>query len=284
MLPGKVSRPGRETRGRDSDQAIGPSVGKKTLVDQVPTVSSGPRVSSGDAGPPGAASADLPTTTPEMSPEERPADNSTAGKRPSSGTSRQRFDDRGAQAPASVGDLWQRDANGDATLDASPAGVAQGHGEDAREPRNADGNGAHTEKHDQARPAVRTRCPNCGLKPAMTKYRPYIMPPDAQRLDDLAATQIIADVEVAHCWELVRVGIQTLKLGTGNLGKLIGHLRAGNGMTLDELTIEVEPPGSDRMLVGILDDQRTCSASKMIDELERLTEREGTSNDERDQP
>jgi len=118
----------------------------------------------------------------------------------------------------------------------------------------------------------------------MTKYRPYIMPPDAQRLDDLAATQIIADVEVAHCWELVRVGIQTLKLGTGNLGKLIGHLRAGNGMTLDELTIEVEPPGSDRMLVGILDDQRTCSASKMIDELERLTEREGTSNDERDQP
>jgi len=112
----------------------------------------------------------------------------------------------------------------------------------------------------------------------MTAYRPYIMPPDAQRLDDLAATQIIADGEVAHCWELVRVGIQTLKIGTGNLGKLIDHLRAGNGMTLDELAIEVDPPGSDRMLVGILDDQRTCSAPKMIDELERLARRADASN------
>jgi len=107
----------------------------------------------------------------------------------------------------------------------------------------------------------------------MTKYRPYIMPPEAQRLDDLAATQIIADGDVAHCWELVRVGIQTLKIGTGNLGELIEHLRAGNGMMLDELMIEVESPGSDRILVGILDDQRACPAPKMIDELERLVGR-----------
>jgi hypothetical protein len=104
------------------------------------------------------------------------------------------------------------------------------------------------------------------------------MPPDAQRLDDLAATQIIADGEVAHCWELVRVGIQTLKIGTGNLGRLIGHLRAGNGMTLDEVALEVESPGSDRMLVAILDDQRTCSAPKMIGELERLARRAGAAS------
>lgn len=107
----------------------------------------------------------------------------------------------------------------------------------------------------------------------MTKYRPYVVPPDAQRLDDLAATQSIGDPEVAHCWELVREGIQTLKIGTGNLGELLEHLRAGNGMTLDELTVEVEPPGSDRMLVGLLDDQRTCSAPKMIAELELLARR-----------
>ncbi|TMQ23929.1 MAG: hypothetical protein E6J90_09480 [Deltaproteobacteria bacterium] len=104
------------------------------------------------------------------------------------------------------------------------------------------------------------------------------MTPEAQRLDLLAATQIIADGEVAHCWELVRVGIQMLFIGTGNLGELIGHLRAGNGMTLDELTIEVEPPGSDRLLVAILDDQRACSAPEMIGELERLAGRAGAAS------
>jgi hypothetical protein len=112
----------------------------------------------------------------------------------------------------------------------------------------------------------------------MTKHRRHIMTPDAERLDQLAATQIIADAEVAHCWELVRHGIQVLFIGTGNLGKLINHLRAGNGMTLDELTIEVEPPGSDRALVGILDDQRWCSAPKLIAELERLAGRAGTAS------
>jgi len=109
----------------------------------------------------------------------------------------------------------------------------------------------------------------------MTKY---VMTPDAQRLDQLAATQIIGDAEVAHCWELVRHGIQIDWIGTGNLGKLIGHLRAGNGMTLDELTIEVEPTGSDRALVALLDDQRWCSAPKLIDELERLAGRAGATN------
>lgn len=107
----------------------------------------------------------------------------------------------------------------------------------------------------------------------MTKRPPYILPPEMQRLHQLAATQSIGDPEVAHCWELVRVGIQTLKVGPENLGELIRHLRAGNGMTLDELTIEVEPPGSERMLVGILDDQRTCSAPKLIAEPELLARR-----------
>lgn len=112
----------------------------------------------------------------------------------------------------------------------------------------------------------------------MTKHRPYVMAPDAQRLDLLAATQIIADAEVAHCWELIRDGIQTSKLGTRNLGKLVAHLRAGNGLGLDELTIEVDPPGSDRALVAILDDQRTCSAPTLIDELERLAARAGATS------
>jgi hypothetical protein len=36
----------------------------------------------------------------------------------------------------------------------------------------------------------------------------YVMSPEAQRLDLLAATQIITDAEVAHCWELIRHGIR----------------------------------------------------------------------------
>lgn len=102
-----------------------------------------------------------------------------------------------------------------------------------------------------------------------------VLPPEAQRLDDLAATQIIGDPEVSRCWELVRTGIQTLKLGAGNLGRLISHLRAGNGMTLDEFTIEVDEADPARAVVGILDDQRFCSAPSLIAELERLIARSG---------
>ncbi|HWO24061.1 MAG TPA: hypothetical protein VNO30_35205 [Kofleriaceae bacterium] len=109
----------------------------------------------------------------------------------------------------------------------------------------------------------------------MTNYRPYVMDPDAQRIDLLAATQIIADAEVAHCWELIRHGIQTLKLGTENFGKLLAHLRAGNGMGFDELSIEVDPPGGGRALVALLNDERTCSAPALIEELERLAARAG---------
>lgn len=53
---------------------------------------------------------------------------------------------------------------------------------------------------------------------------------DADALDAIAATQIIGDGEVAHCWGLVRQGIRTRKLGLGNLGEMIDHLRAGKGM------------------------------------------------------
>jgi hypothetical protein len=101
------------------------------------------------------------------------------------------------------------------------------------------------------------------------------MSPEAQRLDLLAATQIIPDVEVAHCWELIRHGIKYNAIGVGNLDRLLTLLRAGGGWTLDELTIEIEPTGSDRLLVGVLDDERWCSAPKMIDELERLAVRAG---------
>jgi hypothetical protein len=103
----------------------------------------------------------------------------------------------------------------------------------------------------------------------------YVMSPQAQRLDLLAATQIIADAEVAHCWELIRHGIKYDAIGIGNLDRLLSHLRAGNGMTIDELSVEVEPTGSDRLLVGLLDDERWCSSPKMIEELERLAARAG---------
>ena len=109
----------------------------------------------------------------------------------------------------------------------------------------------------------------------------YVMTPAAQRLDQLAATQSIGDAEVAHCWELVRFGIQIDWIGTGNLGELIDQLQAGKGMTLDELTIEIEPPGSDRMLVGLLDDERPCSAPKMIEGLKRLAGRAGAASPRR---
>jgi hypothetical protein len=96
---------------------------------------------------------------------------------------------------------------------------------------------------------------------------------DATYLDTLAATQIIGDSEVAHCWPLVREGIQTEKIGLGNLGELIEHLRAGNGMMLDELCIEVLLDEPSRVLVALLDDHRTCPTTKLIAELERLLER-----------
>jgi hypothetical protein len=102
-----------------------------------------------------------------------------------------------------------------------------------------------------------------------------VLSPEAQRLDLLAATQIIADADVTHCWELIRHGIQSNKIGAGNLDRLLSLLRAGGGMGVDELTIEIEPTGSDRLLVGELDDERWCSAPKMIDELERLAVRAG---------
>jgi hypothetical protein len=98
---------------------------------------------------------------------------------------------------------------------------------------------------------------------------------DADRLDDLAATQIIDDAEVAHCWGLVREGIRDKALGIRNLGRLLKHLRAGNGMGFNELSIEVASDGSDLALVALLDDERTCPATKLIAELERLLERAG---------
>ena len=96
---------------------------------------------------------------------------------------------------------------------------------------------------------------------------------DAQHLDDLAATQIITDAEVALCWPLVREGLQTGAIGLGNLRQLIGHLRAGHGMTLDELSIEVCEDQTGRALVGILDDERTCGAASLIEALDQLLAR-----------
>jgi hypothetical protein len=98
---------------------------------------------------------------------------------------------------------------------------------------------------------------------------------DATYLDTLAATQIIGDSEVAHCWPLVREGIQTRKLGLGNLGEMIEHLRAGNGMAMDEFGIEILPDDPNRALVAVLDDERHCPAQTLIAELERLLERAG---------
>ena len=98
---------------------------------------------------------------------------------------------------------------------------------------------------------------------------------DATYLDTLAATQIIGGSEVAHCWPLVREGIQARKLGLGNLGEMIEHLRAGNGMAMDEFGIEILPDDPNRALVAVLDDERHCPAQTLIAELERLLERAG---------
>jgi hypothetical protein len=103
----------------------------------------------------------------------------------------------------------------------------------------------------------------------------FAMHKDAIYLDTLAATQIIGDSEVAYCWELVRFGIQTYKLGLGNLGDMIEHLRAGNGKAMNEFGIEILPDEPERALVAVLDDERTCPATKLIAELERLLERAG---------
>ncbi len=100
---------------------------------------------------------------------------------------------------------------------------------------------------------------------------------DADRLDAIAATQIIGDPEVAHCWPLIREGIRTDKIGLGNLANLIAHLRAGNGKTLDELTVEVLLDDPARVLVALLDDHRTCPPTALIVELERLLVRAGGS-------
>ncbi|HMR73923.1 MAG TPA: hypothetical protein PKD61_02385 [Polyangiaceae bacterium] len=98
-----------------------------------------------------------------------------------------------------------------------------------------------------------------------------------RRLDHLAATQVIDDTEVAHCWQLVRDGIRTCKLGTANLPKVIALLRAGLGYGADEWSIDIEPPHSDRAMISLLDDERTCAAPALIAELERLAEREAES-------
>lgn len=96
---------------------------------------------------------------------------------------------------------------------------------------------------------------------------------DARQLDELAATQIITDTALAGCWSLVREGIQTGVIGLGNLHELLDHLRAGNGMTWDELSIEVLEDDPDRALVSILDDEHTCGAPLLIAALDQLRAR-----------
>jgi hypothetical protein len=109
------------------------------------------------------------------------------------------------------------------------------------------------------------------------------MSPSPSSLHVLAATQIIGDAEVAHCWPLILEGIETNKIGSGNLDNLIAHLLAGNGMTLDEVTVEVLEDDPTRVLVALLDDHRTCPAPALITELERLRNRAKEERD-RSQP
>ena len=62
-------------------------------------------------------------------------------------------------------------------------------------------------------------------------------------------------------------------IGLGNLHELLDHLRAGNGMTWDELSIEVLEDDPDRALVSILDDEHTCGAPLLIAALDQLRAR-----------
>jgi hypothetical protein len=93
---------------------------------------------------------------------------------------------------------------------------------------------------------------------------------EVQWLDELAAAQLILDPEVAQCWPLIRDGIQLNKLNRPSLGTVISLLRANSGIGLDEISIEVDPENPERTLVIQLDDERTCSTSSLIRELERL--------------
>ena len=68
-----------------------------------------------------------------------------------------------------------------------------------------------------------------------------MMTEEARQLDLLAATQIIADAEVAHCWELVRVGIQTQKLGTEHPGVLPQHAERRRSRRLPDQARAVPP-------------------------------------------
>ncbi len=102
---------------------------------------------------------------------------------------------------------------------------------------------------------------------------PRKLNPEAQRLDLLAATQLIADPDVALCWGLIREAIQLNQIGRLNIDRVIAVLSAGDGMGFDEFNIEAEPFGSDHLVVSILDDRRTCSVAKMVAELERLRAR-----------
>jgi hypothetical protein len=102
---------------------------------------------------------------------------------------------------------------------------------------------------------------------------PRKLTPEAQKLDLLAATQQIADLDVALCWGLIREAIQLNQIGRLNLDRVISVLSAGDGVGFDEFNIEAEPFGSDHLAVSILDDRRTCSVSKMVAELKRLRAR-----------
>lgn len=100
---------------------------------------------------------------------------------------------------------------------------------------------------------------------------------DARRFDLIAETQILIDGEVAHCWELVRAGIQRRLIDPDNLRGLIDRLRDGEAVSLGELTVEREA-GGERLALTLEDDRRTCPATVMLDELERLARRAGASS------
>lgn len=96
---------------------------------------------------------------------------------------------------------------------------------------------------------------------------------DTDRLDAIAATQIIGDDEVVHCWALVREGVQSGKLGLRNLEKIVERLRAGNGMWMDDFGIEIESRDSGRAVVVLRDERRFCPVLALVAELERLLDR-----------
>src|SRR5262249_52893339 len=72
----------------------------------------------------------------------------------------------------------------------------------------------------------------------LTSQRPDIMSTHAVRHRQQALRRCASEPPP---FRLFCLGIQYNAIGIGNLHRLLSHLRASNGMTLDEFSVEIDP-------------------------------------------